>query len=758
MNFGKVSIGMIIASIFVLACNFAVAQSSVSANQGTYIYVNGSTGSDSNPGTSSQPFKTIQAGVNKAVNYSKSGIATTVDIYPGVYREQVSIGGKTSTASMTVRAVTPGTVYIDGANVLTSYHALSSTVYEYPWTDSVGGCSLPSGWPGGLPPVVLKNEMVFVNGNSLTQVMSASQLVPGTFYMNGSYEVEIDPPSGTNMSTAKVEVAARRQTLLVNNSKNIYFYGFNLQHAASCMNMSGANIYNSSNIMFNDIQANWNNWGAVGFSNSNYYTVENSTFSYNGGVGFTGYQDQHALFLNDNADYNNWRGEMIAFYDYGQGGFKFLNTRYVTVNGQHSYNNQAEGLWFDTDNENVTIENSTWVNNAADNLKLEANEGPFTVTGNTSCTGGVGVLLMDSQGVNISNNSFFGNQNSVGNLAYDQNGQIFLAGNSGGRTFVNFLTGATVTTQNKNIKFSGNSFANMAAGQYLFNTYLSGYDWSEFAGSFYSGNNRWSNSPVTNAFRVPGGKTTTLSGWRSLTGQDGTSVSTTLYKPSACNAPTPAYPDFAILAYNAVNYVSSYVMSSGKVYIPLQVKSFSYGTVSLSASGLPSGVSASFSPSSLTNGNSTLTLTASSSAVWQTVPITVFARSGSRVHTITLWVGVRPGTTTVATAGKAAVSPSSLSWNKVAVGNAGGPKTVTLTNDSSSAISLSSITLAGTDPRDFAIYRKTCGSKLAAWASCTATILFEPKTSGTRTAVLSFNDNASNNPQRVALTGLGITA
>ncbi|HEV2464438.1 MAG TPA: choice-of-anchor D domain-containing protein [Acidobacteriaceae bacterium] len=753
MNFGKVEIAFVTATVLGLACNLAIAQSTASANQGTNIYVNGSTGSDSHPGTSSQPFKTIQAGVDKAISDSRSGIATTVDIAPGVYREQVNIEGKTSAASMTVRAQTPGTVSIDGSDVLTNWHLLSGTVYEFPWTDSVSGCPLPGGWPGGMPPIALKNEMVMVNGNSLTQVMSASQLSPGTFYLNGAYQIEVDPPSGTDMSTAQVEATARRETLVINNTKNLYIYGINLQHAASCMNTSGANVFSSSNVTLDSVQANWNNWGGLDVSSSSYITLKNSTLSYNGGVGFTGYQNQHVLSSNNEADYNNWRGEMNAFYDYAQGGFKFLNNRYITVNGQKSYNNQAEGLWFDTDNENVTVESSTLVNNAADNLKLEANEGPFTISSNISCTGGVGVLLMDSQGVTLTNNYFYGNQNSVGNLEYDQNGQIFLAGNPGGRRYNNFLTGAAVTSENKNIKLSGNSFANMAAGQYLFNTYLSGYEWSDFLGSFQSESNKWSNGPVTQPFRIPGGKTTTLSGWRGLTGQDGTSVSEAISKASACTVPVPAHPDFALLAYNDVNYVSSRVMSGGKLTIPLQIKSFSYGTVTLSASGLPSGVGASFSPSSLASGNSTLTLSASRSAASQTVPITVFARSGSRVHTITFWVAVRPGTTTTA---QAAISPNSLLWGKVALGNAGGQKTIKLTNDSTRALNINSIGLAGTDPRDFFVYKKTCGSSLAAWASCTATILFKPTTSGTRTAVVSFNDGAGS--QGVSLTGLGVKA
>lgn len=101
------------------------------------------------------------------------------------------------------------------------------------------------------------------------------------------------------------------------------------------------------------------------------------------------------------------------------------------------------------------------------------------------------------------------------------------------------------------------------------------------------------------------------------------------------------------------------------------------------------------------------------------------------------------------------VSPTSISWAKVAVGQAGAQKSATLTNTGTSTITISSIDLTGTDSGDFEIFKKTCGSTLAASASCAATILFKPTTSGTRTATLNFNDDASGSPQQVALTGLG---
>jgi subtilase family serine protease len=64
------------------------------------------------------------------------------------------------------------------------------------------------------------------------------------------------------------------------------------------------------------------------------------------------------------------------------------------------------------------------------------------------------------------------------------------------------------------------------------------------------------------------------------------------------------------------------------------------GNVSLSASGMPSGVTASFNPN-ITTGTSTLTLTASSTATTGTVTITITGTSGSLKKTASITLTVR---------------------------------------------------------------------------------------------------------------------
>ncbi len=68
------------------------------------------------------------------------------------------------------------------------------------------------------------------------------------------------------------------------------------------------------------------------------------------------------------------------------------------------------------------------------------------------------------------------------------------------------------------------------------------------------------------------------------------------------------------------------------------------GSVALSASGLPGGVTASFSPSS-TTGSSALTLTASSTATTGTATVTITGTSGSLTHMATLSLTVNSAVT-----------------------------------------------------------------------------------------------------------------
>ena len=101
------------------------------------------------------------------------------------------------------------------------------------------------------------------------------------------------------------------------------------------------------------------------------------------------------------------------------------------------------------------------------------------------------------------------------------------------------------------------------------------------------------------------------------------------------------------------------------------------------------------------------------------------------------------------------LSPSGLSFSGQAVGTTSSAQTVTLTNNATTALTISGIAVTGTNPGDFA-QTSTCPlgpSTLAAGASCTISVSFTPTATGTRSASLAVSDSASSTPQAVSLSG-----
>jgi membrane-bound inhibitor of C-type lysozyme len=188
--------------------------------------------------------------------------------------------------------------------------------------------------------------------------------------------------------------------------------------------------------------------------------------------------------------------------------------------------------------------------------------------------------------------------------------------------------------------------------------------------------------------------------------------------------------------------------SSGTSAITVVPQSGFTGGVTLGASGLPSGVTAGFSPNPTTT-TSTLTLTASATAALGTSTVTITGTSGSltATTTVSLTVTSSGGGPTVT------VSPTSLAWGIVVMGATSAAKPVTLTNTGSTTLNINSIATSG----DFAqaTSTKPCGSTLAAGKSCTIMVTFTPTAVGTRTGTLTLTDNSPSSPQTVALSGTG---
>jgi hypothetical protein len=103
---------------------------------------------------------------------------------------------------------------------------------------------------------------------------------------------------------------------------------------------------------------------------------------------------------------------------------------------------------------------------------------------------------------------------------------------------------------------------------------------------------------------------------------------------------------------------------------------------------------------------------------------------------------------------QAALSPQSENFgtHKVGVRTAG--RTVTLTNNGTTALTIDSIAITGTDLHDFA-QSHTCGSLLSPGHSCTISVTFDAQAKGTRSAGLTITDNAFVGTETISLSGTG---
>jgi hypothetical protein len=127
--------------------------------------------------------------------------------------------------------------------------------------------------------------------------------------------------------------------------------------------------------------------------------------------------------------------------------------------------------------------------------------------------------------------------------------------------------------------------------------------------------------------------------------------------------------------------------------------------------------------------------------------------AGNRIGTLTITFGGSVPSQTVSLTGVGTVpavslSPPALYFSVQATGTTSGQQQVTVTNTGTGSLTVSSVQAT----TQFAA-TNTCGAPVAPSSTCTIQVTFNPAASGIQTGTLTINDNASNSPQTVALTG-----
>jgi sugar lactone lactonase YvrE len=172
------------------------------------------------------------------------------------------------------------------------------------------------------------------------------------------------------------------------------------------------------------------------------------------------------------------------------------------------------------------------------------------------------------------------------------------------------------------------------------------------------------------------------------------------------------------------------------------------GSASLAASGLPGGVTASFTPNP-TTGTSALTLTASSSVATGTYNLTVTGTSGTLTATTNVVLTIiAPG-----------FSPPGANFGAVNIGAESPVQTLTYTFGAAVTLGSTAMLTQGATGQDFADAGSdtcTANTAYAAYQSCTVNVTFTPRFAGTRYGAVVLYDNNGNLIATAYLQGTGV--
>jgi trimeric autotransporter adhesin len=238
---------------------------------------------------------------------------------------------------------------------------------------------------------------------------------------------------------------------------------------------------------------------------------------------------------------------------------------------------------------------------------------------------------------------------------------------------------------------------------------------------------------------------------RALTAQQLSDISAYLGNPNAATGAAAAVTAPGSLVFAGTNVGATSAAQAVKL---TNTGALSLGPITFSASG-----SFSVAPGTCVSGG-TLAAAASCTVQVSFKPTAGGASAGSLVFNH----NASPATSSVALSGTgvaatpvASVTPTALSFSQV-VKTSSANQTVMVANTGTAPLVLSGITFSGAQASEFSkATASSCGTSVAAGASCTVLVSFKPAAVGVRTGVLNVAHNATGASSSVALNGTGTT-
>jgi Right handed beta helix region len=349
----------------------------------------------------------IAAALTKVRDVNRQGKAVKLVLQPTIYRESLVLGpdGMATTAPIIIDG--QGAV-ISGANVLASWSPVGDGTFRHYWPHNLGNSADP--WPSlSYNRVVLNREAMFVGQMPYHVVDSAAKLVPGTFLVDEAANTITARPRTGDAPLTSAEVTARMKTLQIDGRTNVTVRNLTVERGAGAVQENMAGSWDSSNVTVENVTVRQAAGGGIAIGKGKNATLRNVRFLDNGIVGYSSYKQNGITIENAELARNNWRGAQVGFVGWAAG-VKFAMSSNVTINGWNAHHNHSHGLWFDYDNENISVYGLVSAGNLGRGISLEKNPGPITIDNARICNNGMsGISYARTDRATVRNSQVFNN-------------------------------------------------------------------------------------------------------------------------------------------------------------------------------------------------------------------------------------------------------------------------------------------------------------------------------------------------------------
>jgi len=431
--------GMMWLSLMLLIC-WATAQ----APAGKTYWVDGSSAqaADTNPGTEEAPWKTI-ARAGKATELKPGD---TVLVKTGVYREWVDITvsgepGKpiTFAAAPQAKVVIKGSEIVKGpwARLSAQTNSPEPFLYAYKrgWRIQLGDeffsdPRMPGGyddksrrwvsqvfWEDNHPLQMIGLDRIYPNDEFQRMVnigQGLKDMIPQSFFFDPAAQT-LYLNIGGEPGWFVMEVGVRAFALTASKVHDLVIRGLEMRHNRQPGGQWPlAAIGECERVVMEDCRVEFGDFTGLSVWGSKNCTVRRCDISDNGAIGLAMGLTEDCLVEDCRLLFNNYR----HFYgDWGvSAGTKCIpgNKRTTIRRCEAAYNTEAEGIWFDTDNEDIRILENICHDNGDCGIFFEINKAGGIIAGNLVYGNlGRGIYVSGSQNVWVAHNTVVENGSGI---------------------------------------------------------------------------------------------------------------------------------------------------------------------------------------------------------------------------------------------------------------------------------------------------------------------------------------------------------